>query len=95
MNYDQELIKHYYLDREGIPFVTNFVWDVLSMPTRKSQLILPKPKVVTILCNFATGKMQLNSGDDLGPSQQTGSRIIRQNVYALNTMDIMCRFIIY
>lgn len=90
---DLELITRYRLDREGILMLTDLVRDVLSRPTARNNVIPPELKVVTTLRYLATGKMQQCSSDDLGPSQPTISRIIKETVYALTTVEILRRFI--
>lgn len=42
---------------------------------------------------FATGKMQLCDGDDLGISQQSASRVISDALNALATLDFLARLI--
>ena len=78
---DAELIRRYRLDREGIIFVTDLVRDVLVRPTARNKAISPELKIITTLRFLATGKMQQCSSDDLGPSQQTISRVIKETVY--------------
>lgn len=90
---NEELIRRYRLDREGILFVTDLVRDAISPHTARNKAIPPELKVITTLRYLATGKMQQCSSDDLGPSQQTISRIIKETVYALSTLDILRRFI--
>ena len=42
---------------------------------------------------LATGKMQQCSADDMGPSQQTVSRVISETLDALSDNDVLCQFI--
>ncbi|KAK3894851.1 hypothetical protein Pcinc_001424 [Petrolisthes cinctipes] len=74
---DSELIKRYRLDREGIIFVTDMLRETLESPTSRSMAISPEMKVVIILRYLATGKMQLCSGDDLGPSQDHSPVLVK------------------
>ena len=90
---DAELLKHYHLNHEGIMFVTELVRDASSSPIARNKAISPELKVITTLRYLATGKMQQCSSDDLGPSQQTISRIIKETVYALSSVDVLRSFI--
>lgn len=80
------------MDREGILLVTNLVRDNLSRSTARNKIISPELKVVTTLHNFATEKVQQCSSDDLGPSQQIVSRIVKETVHPLSTVDVLRRF---
>ena len=90
---DEELVKRYRLDREGIIFVTNLVRETLARPTTRNKALTPEMKVIVTLRYLASGKMQLCSGDDLGISQQTVSRVITETIYALFSNDILRQFI--
>ena len=90
---DLELIKRYRLNREGILFVSGLVREVISRPTARNKAISPELKVLATLRYLATGKMQQCSSDDLSPSQQTISRIIRETIYALSDVEILRRFL--
>lgn len=90
---DHELIERYRLDREGILFVTNLVRPRLVRPTQNNHVLTPEQKIIILLRYLATGKMQLCSGDDLGVSQQTVSRVITETLDALCDFDILTRFI--
>ncbi len=61
-----QLIRRYTLDRAGIKFVTDLIWDMLTSPTPRRNAIAPEMDVITTLTYLATGKMQLCSSDDLG-----------------------------
>ncbi len=66
--HDSELIKRYTLDRAGIMFLTNLIWDAnISDNMQKchsaEMLVIPP---LTKWSYLATGKMQLCSSDDLG-----------------------------
>ncbi len=52
-------------------------------------------KVITTLRYLATGKMQLCSSDDLGPSQPSISRVITQTITALSDPLIVSQFIAF
>ncbi|KAK3886761.1 hypothetical protein Pcinc_009081 [Petrolisthes cinctipes] len=90
---DNELIKRYRLDREGIIFVTDLVRPVLLRPTVANKALTPEQKVIITLRYVATAKMQLCNGDDLGVSQQTVSRVISETLDALCAQPIFKRFI--
>ncbi|KAK3865839.1 hypothetical protein Pcinc_028583 [Petrolisthes cinctipes] len=90
---DNELIKRYILDREGIVFVTDLVRPVLLRPTVSNKALTPEQKVLITLRYIATGKMQLCNGDDIGVSQQTVSRVITQTLDALCAQHILKKFI--
>ncbi|KAK3873579.1 hypothetical protein Pcinc_021422 [Petrolisthes cinctipes] len=90
---DAELIKRYRLDREGILFVTNLVRETLARPTARNKALSPEMKVIITLRFLATGKMQLCNSDDLGPSQQTVSRVITETLDALSSRPILAQFI--
>lgn len=90
---DAELLKRYRLDRAGILFVTDLVREALTAPTKRNQALSPEMKVVVTLRYLATGKMQLCSSDDLGPSQPTISKVTRDTIYALSQPHMVRRFI--
>lgn len=90
---DRELLKRYRLDRAGILFVTDLVRERLTRQTSRSKALSPEMQVVILLRYLATGKMQLCSADDLGPSQQTISRVVRDTLEALSDNDVLCQFI--
>ncbi|KAG0718500.1 putative nuclease HARBI1 [Chionoecetes opilio] len=90
---DAELIRRYRLDREGILFVTNLVRAALESDTMRNNPLTPELKVIITLRYLATGKMQLCSSDDLGPSQPSISKAISQTIDALCDINIMRRFI--
>ena len=85
---DAELIKRYRLDRHGIIFVTNLVRDALTSDTKRRNPLTPEMKVIITLRYLATGKMQMCSSDDLGPSQPSISRVITQTIDALADINI-------
>ena len=80
---DSEIMKRYRLDRAGVIFVTDLVREALESPTGRSGALTPEMKVLITLRYLATGKMQLCSSDDLGPSQPTISRAITTTLEAL------------
>lgn len=90
---DAELIKRYRLDRAGIMFVTELVRERISSQTNRNRPVTPETKVLITLRYLATGKMQLCSGDDLGPSQQTVSRVITETLSALSSNEILMHFL--
>ncbi|KAK3868984.1 hypothetical protein Pcinc_025667 [Petrolisthes cinctipes] len=90
---DTDLIKRYRLDREGIEFVTDMLRGALESATSRSMAISPELKVIITLNYLATGKMQQCSGDDLGLSQPSISRVIKQTVEALASPAITTRII--
>lgn len=90
---DTELIKRYRLDRAGIVFLTDLVRPVLLRPTATNKALTPEQKIIITLRYLATGKMQLCSGDDLGVSQQTVSRVVTETVNALSEHNLLKRFI--
>ncbi|KAK3892093.1 hypothetical protein Pcinc_004060 [Petrolisthes cinctipes] len=92
---DGELIKRYRLDRAGIIFVTDLVRGPLTNPTGRNQALTPEMKIIVLLRYLATGKMQLCSMDDLGPSQQTVSRVITETLMALSSNAILTQFITF
>ena len=74
---DRELVKRYRLDGAGIVSVTDMVRDKLKRPTsRNKALSLEMQLLLVTLRYLATVKMQMCSADNLGPSQQTISRVI-------------------
>ena len=81
---DSELIRRYRLDSAGILFVTDLIRETLQSPTARNSALTPEMKVIITLRYLATGKMQQCSSDDLGPSQQTVSSVIRQCTPLLN-----------
>ncbi|KAK3886538.1 hypothetical protein Pcinc_009319 [Petrolisthes cinctipes] len=92
---DGELIKRYRLDRAGIIFVTDLVRGPLTNPTGRNQVLTPEMKIIVLLRYLATGKMQLCSMDDLGPSQQTVSQVITETLMALSSNAILTQFITF
>ena len=80
---DAELVKRYRLDRAAILLMTDFVRDPITPPTGRSQAIPAELKVITTLRYLVTGKMQLCSGDDIGMTQQSVSKVITQTLDAL------------
>ena len=74
---DRELIR-YRMDIAGILFVTDLIRDVITSPTLRNKSIYAELKVILTLRLLATGKMQLCSSDDFGPTQPTISRAITQ-----------------
>ena len=92
---DAELIKRYRLDRNGILFVTNLVREALSSDTKRRNPLIPELKVIITLRYLATGKMQMCSSDDLGPSQPAISRAITQTIDALADINIIKQFICF
>ncbi|KAK3849766.1 hypothetical protein Pcinc_003442 [Petrolisthes cinctipes] len=89
---DAELIKRYRLDRAGIMLVTDLVRERITNQTERSRAVTPEMKVLVTLRYLATGKMQLCSGDDLGPSQQTVSRVITETLFALSRNEILSQY---
>lgn len=90
---DAELVKRYRLDRAEILLVTDFVRDAITPPKSRSRAITVEVKVITTLRYLATGKMQLCSGDDIGITQKTASKVITQTLDALLTPAFISRFI--
>ncbi|KAK0144401.1 putative nuclease HARBI1 [Merluccius polli] len=76
---DCELIKRYRLNREGIKLVVELVWDAITSPTNRKNLISPEIKCLATLRYLATGKMQLCNADDLGISQPSFIRFPLDN----------------
>ena len=69
-------------------FVTDLVHEALEKPTIKNTALTPEMKVTITLRYLATGKMQLCSGDDLGVSQPTVSRVISEMILAPSDNDV-------
>ena len=90
---DRELIRRYRMDRAGILFVTDLIRDVITSPTSRNKSISAEMKVILTLRYLATGKMQLCTSDDFGPTQPTISRAITQVIHALTRPHILTRFI--
>ena len=90
---DRELVKRYRLDRAGIVFVTDLVRERLRRPTARNKALSPEMQVIITLRYLATSKMQQCSADDLGPSQQTISRVITDTLEALSDNAILSQFI--
>ncbi|XP_050707771.1 putative nuclease HARBI1 isoform X3 [Eriocheir sinensis] len=90
---DAELIRRYRFDKEGILYVTNLVREALSSDTKRRNPLTPEMKVIITLRYLATGKMQMCSSDDLGPSQPSISRAITQTIDALANVNILKQFI--
>ena len=74
-------------------YVTSLVRDALSSDTKRKNPLTPEMKVIITLRYLATGKMQVCSSDDLGPSQPTISRAITQTIDALADMNILKQFV--
>ncbi|XP_071110025.1 putative nuclease HARBI1 [Haliotis cracherodii] len=90
---DKELIRRYRLNKSGIEYVTGLIADKICPSTSRSHAMTGTEKVVATLRYFATGKMQLCNGDDLGLSQSSVSRAIEQTVSALSDAEIASQFI--
>lgn len=90
---DAELVKRYRLDRAEILFLTDLVRDPLTSRTARNNALTPEMKVIITLRFLATGKMQRCSSDDLGPSQQSVSRVITETLNALSSRHILTQFI--
>uniref|UniRef100_A0AAZ1XDW7 Putative nuclease HARBI1 n=1 Tax=Oreochromis aureus TaxID=47969 RepID=A0AAZ1XDW7_OREAU len=90
---DRELLRRYRLDCAGIMFVVDLLRDAITSPTRRHNAITPETKVITTLRYLATGKMQQCSSDDLGLSQSSISRVIRQTLTALSQPNIVTQFV--
>ncbi len=93
--HDSELIRRNRLDRAGIVFVTDLIKEKLTSPTPRRNAIAPEIKVITTLRYLATGKMQLCSSDDLGPSQPSITRVITQTITALSDPLIVSQVIAF
>ena len=78
-----ELIKRYRLNREGIKLVVELVRDAITSLTNRNNSISPEIKCLATLRYLATGKMQFCNADDLGISQPSVSRAIKQTINAL------------
>ncbi len=66
-----ELIRRHTLDRAGIMFVTELIWDTtLTSPTQRRNATAPEIDVIHTLTYLATEKMQICSSDDLGLLQK-------------------------
>ncbi len=63
--------------------MTDLVRDTLESDTKRNQALTPEMKVIITLRYLATGKMQQCSGDDMGVSQATVSRVIAQTLAML------------
>ncbi len=92
---DSELMRRYRLDRAGIVFVSDLIREKLTSPTQRRNAIAPEMKIITTLRYLATGKMQLCSSDDLGPSQPSINRVITQTITALTDPLIFSQFIAF
>ncbi len=92
---DSELMRRYRLDRAGIVFVSDLIREKLTSPTQRRNAIAPEMKIITTLRYLATGKMQLCSSDDLGPSQPSINRVITQTITALSDPLIFSQFIAF
>ena len=90
---DRELIKIYRQDRAGSVFVTDLVRERLKRPTARSNALSPETQIVITLRYLATGKMQQFCTDDLGPSQQTISRVITDTLEAFSDNVVLSQFI--
>lgn len=90
---DSELIKRYRLEGAGIMFVVDLIRDALTSPTQCHNAISPEMKVITTLRYLATGKMQQCSSDDLGLSQPSISKVIKQTLTALSQPHIVTQFV--
>ena len=92
--YNDELLKRFRLDREGILFVRDIVREALNPPTNRSKSLLPELKVALTLRCLGTGEMQLCSSDDFKPTQSSDvSRAISQTLNALSLPNIISQFI--
>ncbi len=90
---DRELIKRYRLDHQGILFVTDLVRNSITPQTIRNNALTAELKVIMTLRFLATEKMQQCTGDDLGPSQSTVSRVLNGTIAALTTPNIVRQFI--
>ncbi len=98
--HDSELIKRYTLDRAGIMFLTDLIWDA-NISDNMQKCHSAEMEVITSLTKLsylATGKMQLCSIDDLGLLQhlQWGKKVFSQppivQVLPLKKMREACNF---
>lgn len=88
-----ELQARFRFNNEGIEFITNLIADDISPRTGRNHSIPVHIQVMIALRYFATGKMQLCSGDHFGIHQSTVSRIIQRVTSALVQPHIVKRFI--
>lgn len=88
-----ELQARFRFNQEGIDFITNLICDFIEPPTNRNYSIPAHVQVMVTLRYFATGRMQLCSGDNFGIHQSTVSRIIHRVTTALVQPRIVRRFI--
>ena len=82
---DDELIRRYRFDSEGIEFLCDLLRDQLDYPTRKSRALSVETQVLTSLRYLASGAYQQVIADTLNISQPSASRCIDRFVSAICT----------
>lgn len=93
-NFDAlELYRRFRFDRDGILFITDIVKDDISPATARNHSLPPHLQVMIALRYYATGKMQLCSGDNFNVDQSTVSRVIQRVTNSLNNPNCVKRFI--
>lgn len=90
-----ELQARFRFDNEGIQFITDLISNDIMPLTNRNHSVPPNVQVMVALRYYATGKMQLCSGDSFGLHQSTISRIIQRVTTALVKPDIVRRFIAF
>ncbi|XP_069109344.1 putative nuclease HARBI1 [Argopecten irradians] len=93
-NYDGfELYQRFRFDREGILFINDIVKDYIAPATGRNHSLPSFLQVLLALRFYATGKMQLCSGDNFNVDQSTVSRVIQRVTNALNRQEVVTKFI--
>ena len=82
---DEELLRRYRFDSQGIEFLCDLVRDQLDFPTRKSRALSVETQVLTSLRYLASGAYQQVISDTLNISQSSASRSINRFVSAICT----------
>ncbi|XP_061184638.1 putative nuclease HARBI1 [Saccostrea echinata] len=88
-----ELQARFRFTHEGIEFITDLIRDDITPSTGRNYSVPAHVQVMVTLRYFATGKMQLCSGDNFGLHQSTISRIIQRVTTALVQPHIVKQFI--
>ena len=87
------LLTRYRFDKRGIEFISSLVEDCISPATGRNHSIPATTQVCMALRYYATGTMQLCSGDDFNVHQSTSSRIVNRVSAALSRPAIVSRFV--
>ncbi|XP_056004148.1 putative nuclease HARBI1 [Ostrea edulis] len=88
-----ELQHRFRFDQEGIEFITDLIQNDIMPLTNRNHSVPAIVQVMVALRYYATGKMQLCSGDNFGLHQSTVSRIIQRVTTALVQPNIVKRFV--